>query len=378
MNKRTLESTFTILALLLGGMGCGSDMDEDSTDTGQASLGLHVVKSQDANIKEVNLDVQSMGVMDQRGTKSEIATPRRAINLLTLDKNFGQLIGRGKLAPGKYSRMWMRLGKGHTIRFADGRLQPLVVKADAFQHVVFPIDLNARAGERRDLIVDFDTGRSIRRMGSPGAGEWVFVPNPSALDLGKTGSIAGQLSDLLGRPLKGAKVFAETADQSGLAQIIRNALTDEKGAYALPFLPLGKTYHIVSQPRIEGTPYVTKASQGILLDQNNLTGKYDAGFEQAPYFGGLAVKVTPQAIAQESDTCSLMQEGLAEGKKLVVGQESVAQAAQAKFEQVPSGPYAVQCHRAKLDWTGSRLAQASKLVQAAVKTSETQDIVVPF
>ncbi|HLP31600.1 MAG TPA: carboxypeptidase regulatory-like domain-containing protein, partial [Geothrix sp.] len=232
----------------------------------------------------------------------------------------------------------------------------------------------------KDVWIDFDAAHSIQVVQAGASGQYLLRPTIRAFDRLATGSIHGTLTDAATtQPLAGARVYAEGFDGTGAAFIARSTVTDSMGAYTLDLLPVGATYHVVSQP-VVGTvapvAYAAKASDGFALSAMLPVFTYNAAFTVAASVGGVGGNLTPMATASQSDRVHLLQSlTTASGDRTFIVQSTMAtvgaSAETYAFPTVPVGTYTVQALRSTLNADGSTSTSLSAAQPAAVTVGVT-------
>jgi hypothetical protein len=202
-------------------------------------------------------------------SKAEIQGPSGQWHLLTLTAQALSLdlaalasakspaLGAATLpAPGTYGPVRLTLASGARVRWSDGRDESLLMPGTVFQ---VPLQVQLAAGSSAETIVVVDPLRSIQRRD----GGNLLIPSAWAVQEGATGSLSGQVVNALAQPLAGVTVTAQWFEALGTPLLARRAITGTDGRYSLNFLPLGRSYFVVTWPAENAEP---KSSAAQSLD----------------------------------------------------------------------------------------------------------------
>ncbi len=368
------------LALALGCSG------SKSSDTGAVTV--HVTDGPISGYQEINVHIQSVEIRGDGGWIT-LGTPDQTYNLLALTGGLSQTLASGATLPaGHYGQMRLILGAGNSVKLADGSTHDLTVPSGLQTGIKLIVNFEVVAGTTKDVWIDFDAAHSIQLVATGASEKYMLRPTVHAFDKIATGAIAGILTDASSSaPLAGAVVYAETLDGSGNARLARATVTDATGHYLLDLLPVGGTYHVVSQPKI-GTAtvvaYGAKASDAISISTSAPLGTYNGAFTAAVAVGGVAGGVTPVASADQHDTVNLLQSlavpagptftFIVDTTLTTVGTSSESYA----FANLPVGTYGLQGSRSTLNLDGSISLTTTVPVPAVVTAGATLTVPVAF
>ncbi len=382
LNRFNALSVIGSLGLALA-LGCGGGK---SADTG--ALSVHVTDGPISGYQEINVHIQSVEIRGDGGWIT-LGTPDQTYNLLALTGGLSQTLASGATLPtGHYGQMRLVLGTGNTVKLADGSIHDLTVPSGLQTGIKLIVNFEVAAGTTKDVWIDFDAAHSIQLVVTGASGKYVLRPTVHAFDKIATGAIAGSLTDASSSaPLVGAMVYAESLDGSGTAHLARATVTDATGHYLLDLLPVGGTYHVVSQPKVGSATvvaYAAKASDGITLSTTAPLGTYNCAFTTAATVGGISGGVTPVASADQHDTVNLLQAltvpagpaftFIVDTTLATVGTGTETYA----FTNLPVGTYGIQGSRNTLNPDGSLTLTTTVPVPAIVTAGATLTVPVAF
>lgn len=359
-------------------LACGGSSSRSAGGSG--TMNVHLVDGPITGYQEINLHIQTVQILGDGGWIT-LGTPDRTVNLLGLVGGVSETLAMGATLPaGHYGQMRLVLGAGNTVRLADGSLQSLTVPSGMQSGVKLVVSFDVAAGTTKDVWIDFDAAHSIQVVQAGASGQYLLRPTIRAFDRLATGSIHGTFTDAAtAQPLAGARVYAEGFDGAGAAFIARSTVTDAMGAYTLDLLPVGATYHVVSQP-VVGTvtpvAYAAKASDGFTLSATLPVFTFNAAFTAAAAVGGVGGNLTPMATASQSDQVHLRQTlTTSAGDRVFIVQSTMATVGAAAetyaFSTVPVGTYTVQALRSTLNADGTVTVSQSAAQPAAVTLGVT-------
>jgi len=396
MSKKTLERTLPVLLCVLGTTGCmdgtpaleGNDpssltLKGDAYGKGaikpRGFYNIQLASNHISRFKEVNVDIQRVSLLGSNGKWSDLGNPNKIVNATKLQGGITEPLAEGQLDAGNYQAVLFGLGPRNTVKLHDGSVYPLKMAALHLQGMQLPLAFEAKGGERKDLVVDFNIDDSIHLMGPDSAREFVLRPHLRALDLAKSGMIAGKLTNAAtGLPIAGATVYAEQRLAPGKVQIVRRAFSQADGSYQLDLLPLDASYIVVSQPKFAAQSFGAQVSNNIALSMAKPNGIFDAAFTSAAQVGSVQVQVAPIATELQSDTCSLLQ-GEETAQYIVAdGVTSQSTLEQVQFDYLPIGYYETQCDRLDTQDSGIAKVTTSQQIPAQVAAAATQAVQVAF
>lgn len=368
------------LAVLLG---CGGS----SSSGGTGSMAVRLVDAPIAGYQEVNVHVRTVEIRGDGGWIT-LGAPDKTINLLDLVGGVSETLAAGSTLPaGQYGQMRLVLGPGNTVKLADGTTEPLKVPSGLQSGLKLVVNFTVEAGTTKDVWIDFDAAHSIQVVQAGASNQYILRPTLWAYDKVATGAIQGTLTDAAtSTSLAGAVVYAQTVDASGNAMIARGTVTDAAGGYTLDLLPVGATYHVVSQPLTGGAvplAYDAKASGAIALTATAPTFTYNAAFTASPLTGGISGSLVPMANDAQSDRVHLLQTLTTPSGSFafIVRTTMATVGASAEtygFATVPVGSYRVQALRSTLGADGTTTVAASVDQPAVVSAGATATVDLGF
>jgi hypothetical protein len=369
-----------LVGMLSWALGCGGSSGGDRGASGSGAMTVHLVDGPISGYQEINVDIQSVQIAGSGGWIT-LGTPNKTINLLSLVGGVEETLAAGATLPaGHYGQMRLVLGPGSTVKLADGSVQPLKVPSGMQSGLKLIVNFDVAPGTTKDVWIDFDAAHSIQVVQAGMSGQYLLRPTIWAFDKLVTGSISGRLTDAAtAAGLPGVRVYAETLDASGAAQIARSTVTDATGAYTLDLLPVGGSYFVVSQPLVGATPpvaYDAKASDAFALSAATPVFTYSAAFTANAATGGVAGTVTPVATSDQSDRVDLLKSlATASGSHAFIVDTGLAVVGTATetygFSNLPAGAYGVQAVRSTLNADGSLTLTASPVLSATVSSGAT-------
>lgn len=254
--RRVLGGAFAAAALTACGGG-SSGAGGTPTPTPTPSSGTLAVALTDApacGFDAVNVTVTKVRVhqnvnaadTDSGWTDITLATPRK-INLLNLTNGVLDALGTATLAPGKYTQVRLLLdpntgaGMANTVvptavpGFpASGNEQSLETPSAVQTGIKIVTDVDVVAGQRSDLVLDFDACKSVVTRGN---GKYALKPVVKAVPAALNG-----ISGFISATILGSRV-AVSAQQNG-AIIAATAPNPNTGEFVLPRLAPG-SYDVV-------------------------------------------------------------------------------------------------------------------------------------
>lgn len=360
MRARLLGLAFLSLAALAG---CGS------SDTGTVNVRL---VDAPGDYQEINLHVVKVELHGTSGGWQTLATPDTTVNLLALRGGVSATLVDGATVPaGTYTQMRLVLGAGNTVRLGDGTLHDLKVPSGQQSGVKLVVHFTVEPNTTKDVFIDFDGAHSIMLHQAGMSQQYILRPVVHAFDRLMTGAILGKLTDAqTASGLPGVVVTAQSLDGSGQASVVRSVLTGTDGSYVLDLLPVGGTYHVVSQPVVGTTAYLARSSGGIAVTEGAPTPSYSAAFTAAAQVGRVTGSVTP-ASDSDGDIVFARQSLDAGGtaRTLVVRSVVPAVASGAEsyaMEALPAGDYSLDAVRRTVDGAGDETTAHSAPVSVTV------------
>jgi hypothetical protein len=229
------------------------------------------------------------------------------VNLLDLTGGVSETLADGATLPaGGYGQLRLVLGAGNSVTLQDGSVHPLKVPSGAQSGVKLNVHFDVEPGTTKDVFVDFDAHRSIFVHPAGNSGKYVMRPVVRAYDRAVTGSVSGRVADASGAAVPGATVTAQTV-VGGNPAVVRSVRTALDGSYTLDLLPIGGTYHVVTQPVVAAGAYTAAASGAITLTEAAPVGQFSPQVALTAQVGDVAGAITPPAGEADGDLVSVRQ-----------------------------------------------------------------------
>jgi hypothetical protein len=295
------KPALAIAGLIAAAAGCSS------SKTG--TLSLHLVDAP-GDYQEINLQVLEVEVHSDVTGWTTLSKPGRSYDLLKLRGGVFATLASGVALPaGDYSQVRLLLGAGNTVRLDDGTLQPLDVPSGLQSGLKIVCPTRIREGAAHDLFIDFDGHKSIFLHGT-GSGKYILRPVIRCAEKAATGSIAGQITSTVTEgelPLPDVTVTAQSLDALGAPTVVGTATTGSDGRYLLGLLPLGATYHVVTQPVAGGLVYAARASGPLQLTSGAPAAGFSVVYAATVPSGSVGGTISPTATASDADLVSAIQ-----------------------------------------------------------------------
>lgn len=365
--------------LLAAASGCGS------SSTGTGAITLHLTDAP-GDFAEVNIDVREVQLASSAGWQT-IASPNRVIDLMTLTNGVSETLASNfPIEAGHYTQMRLVLGPNNSVRpVGAAAAVPLTVPSGMQSGIKLNVNFDVEPGTTKDVFIDFDAHRSIFVHQAGASGKYILRPVVTCFAQVVTGTISGVVTDAAsGQPVAGALVMAETVDGAGNASIVRSTTSDGTGKYALPLLPVGASYYLVTQPTAGATVYAAYASAAIPLTAAAPLATQDIKVTAAAQSATVSGKVTP--VAANTSTTTTTDEVVALKAfgpvKLVVRDENAAVSGGVEtyaLASLPAGTYDLFVARTVHDAvTDTDLSKDGALVSVTVAAAPvTQDLTAP-
>jgi hypothetical protein len=297
--------TAVILAAALAA-ACSS-----GTTTGPATMNVMLVDAPTGEYEAVNVDVQTVLIKGD-GDWITLGTPNQVYDLLHLTKGVSATLVNGATIPaGHYGQMRLVLGSRNSVVLRGGAEEPLKVPSGQQSGVKLLVSFDVEPGTTSDVYIDFDAHKSVFVHQAGASGKYILRPTVRAFDKMETGSISGIVTDATTTtPIAGVEVTAQ-AIVDGKPVVVSSDFTDATGRYVLGLLPVGGSYHVVSQPVIVDSlgvatsSWEAKAGPAIPITVAAPVRTYDASFAEVTARGIASGTITtPPADTSEVDTVS--------------------------------------------------------------------------
>jgi len=188
---------------------------------------------------EVNIDLQSVEIIDQNGATVNLSTRAGIYNLLDFTNGKDTIIATGALDAGDVEQIRLILGPNNTV-VSDSITYPLSTPSAQQSGLKLQVHQKLEAGVDYQIVLDFDANQSIVAKGN---GSFSLKPVLRCVENALSGSIKGNI--------KPVGVLASiTATFNGISY---STNTDIMGNFVIKGLPAG-TYEVVITPAFPLTP----------------------------------------------------------------------------------------------------------------------------
>jgi Domain of unknown function (DUF4382)/Carboxypeptidase regulatory-like domain len=365
---RHLPGQLAVAAIAALAAACGS------SSGGTGTMSVHLVDGPTPEYSAIQIDVRTVQIHSDADGWITLGSPNKVVNLLALTGGVAETLVDGTSLPaGHYDQMRLVLGPNNTVVLADDSPHSLKVPSGMQSGLKLNVSFDVAPNTTKDVFIDFDAHRSVFLHAAGNSGQYLLRPVVFAFDKVVTGAILGTLTDAAAvpNPLPGVAVTAQVVS-NGSPAIVRTVTTDAQGHYVLDLLPIGGTYHVVSQPVVNSASYVAKASGAITLTATDPTPTQDLAFSSAASVGSLSGTITPPLGADESDVVSLLQSfdmGAGSLQPLIVDVAAGSYDGSLEtyaFSQLPAGDYQAVVTRQSEDATGTPTFQSGLPVPVTV------------
>ena len=362
----TITSCVTLL-----GVGCGEGgstaNSNNNSDPGSPTVNLDQTGTMNARTTEVrsdlyaevNVNVESVEILDVKGVWHTVGTVHRTVNLLAVDAEARALIDvNAKLAVGDYTKLRLKIDNGCTVRMLDGSIRELRIPGELSAGLVLDASITIRANAATQVFLGLDLSTCLQLYIDNGKPCYYLRPLITVVDSVLSGSIAGVVhGKASGELVANAKVFAEYFDDAGRPHIQATAFADAQGNFTFSALPLNRTYHLVCNPPSFGKGYKLFASAEIALDVNASAKVMNVDLDADPILnlsimGTVSGAVTPAISLDGCDYLGLVEElacGVGCQKWFLIDHTTASIDAQESygFKALGQGRYAVQTTRGR-------------------------------
>ena len=267
------------MALLLSALlaGCGGSGGGGSAGRGSGTLGVSVTDAPACGYDEVNVTVrqvrvhESSSASDADGGWADITlNPARKINLLDLNNGVLEVLGETPLLEGHYTQLRLVLdpntgsGLANTIVLSGTTTEISLVTPSAVQSGIKLInEFDVAAGQRVDLLLDFDACKSIVLRGN---GTYALKPVIKVIPF-----VLNGINGFVDIALLGSGVMV-TAQQNGVIvqSTAPNAQTGEfflarlvPGNYDVVFTANGRATAVIAAVPVASTTSIIPLSNSV-------------------------------------------------------------------------------------------------------------------
>ncbi len=213
--------------------GCTDSLNGSNQGTVQMQMTDSPADFEAVNIVVTEVALHRAGAPDSSGWE-KIKDSGTTYNLMQLRNGVYVTLGTGSVPAGQYTQIRMKFGSGSNVVVAG---LPLTLALSSEAQAGFRINgsWEVKSGERLDLALDFDAGRSIELTS---VGHYTLRPFIRAVAMDKAGWITGTVK--VGANL--ASDATVTAMQG--SQVVASSETSTDGKFTISALPTG-TYKLV-------------------------------------------------------------------------------------------------------------------------------------
>ena len=194
MRPASTRRNRTIATLLAAGaLACATLLAagvlSSATQPRPTTVSVHLTGSP-GDFQEVYLHVSTVQARGEAGGWVTLGVPDAKVNLQRLTGGVVALLADGAaLPPGHYERLRLLLGPGSTVRLLDGSVHALALPTALKDGLELELGLHVDVGlsTSRELVVDVDVARSVRRYGEGKDSTWVLEPVSRAFEQVATG-----------------------------------------------------------------------------------------------------------------------------------------------------------------------------------------------
>jgi hypothetical protein len=118
-------------------------------------------------VEEVNIDLKSVVVISANEAPIPLETEQGIYNLLDYQNGLSTVIAEGLLAVDGIRQIRLILGDNNSVK-VNGSVRPLKVPSGQQTGLKIRVCLDLRPHSEYELLLDFDAGRSVVRLGNTG------------------------------------------------------------------------------------------------------------------------------------------------------------------------------------------------------------------
>lgn len=181
------------MCLAAGAVTLNSCSDDDST-SGSGDY-TYKVRMTDAPgpYDEVNIDIQSVAIIDGDGNTVNLDADTGVHNILTLNNGTSMLLASRNLEDSVVDRIRITLGTNSTV-VVDGVSYPLTFSTADDDGLTLNVDQTLNAEGSNEILLDFDANASVV---ATGANSYKLVPTIRTINSETSGSISGDTNTSL-------------------------------------------------------------------------------------------------------------------------------------------------------------------------------------
>ena len=267
----------SLFAALLAGCGNGGGGDGVGAGAGTGTLGVSLTDAPSCGYDKVNVTVVKVRVHQSSSASETDAgwtditlSPARKIDLLSLNNGVLTTLGETPLAAGHYTQMRLVLDPNTAVGFTNsvvptgGIETPLVTPSAVQSGIKLVNEFDVIAGQRVDLLLDFDACKSIVKRGN---GTYALKPVIKVIPF-----VLNGINGFVDLALIGSN-FVVTAQQSGTI-VQTTSPNTQTGEFFLGRLPIGN-YDVVVTANGRATAVIATvpvaSTTSVVAISNNVT-----------------------------------------------------------------------------------------------------------
>lgn len=189
-----MKKLILMMCLVAGATTLNSCSDDNDATAGSGDY-TYKVRMTDAPgpYDEVNIDIQSVAIVDGDGNTVTLDTDTGVQNILALNNGTSMLLASRNLEDNEVSQIKITLGTNNTV-VVDGTSYPLTLTGSDNAGLTINVNQMLDADETNEILLDFDANASVV---ATGINTYKIVPKIRTIDTTVTGSISGDTNTSL-------------------------------------------------------------------------------------------------------------------------------------------------------------------------------------
>ena len=242
LKLNTMKKVIFMMCLAAGAVTLNSCSKDDSV--GGNGAYTYKVRMTDAPgpYSQVNVDIQSVTVVDGSGNTVALDVDAGVHNLLDLSNGVDMQLASRNLSDNMVSQIKIGLGTNNTV-VVDGVSRPLTFSSSNGAGLTINVNQTLNANTTNEVLLDFDANTSVQ---STGTNSYALVPVIRHIDASVTGSISGDTNN--------TSLAIVTATSS--SSIVYSTGINANGNFKLLGLPPG-SYTLTITPILPLLPSIT-------------------------------------------------------------------------------------------------------------------------
>jgi hypothetical protein len=177
-----------LMMTIAAGVSMFYSCDDDDSVSGSGDY-TYKVRMTDAPgpYSAVNVDIQSVVIVDGNGNTVSLDTETGVQNLLELTNGADMMLASRNLEDNMVSQIKIGLGTNNTV-VVDGVSRPLTFSSSNGAGLTLNVNQILSADEDNEILIDFDANSSVQETGT---NSYALVPVIRTVDTSITGSISG-------------------------------------------------------------------------------------------------------------------------------------------------------------------------------------------